>query len=195
MLRSGHVDITLIFRHADTPLEEEGIRLTHLLDAPLYLVSDQRSKEGAPPCRSVRGPSSAGLAGPTGRHPGFATFGVASLIAGPTAALAPRTANPAPGLWSWPKPHGTTELRTEKHSGGSESFRLQETAEGTRARLRTELPLPWHRGASSYLPGDQTKLPYADVDGRAWGNGSDGCAQVQTWFVGAAGVEPATSRL
>jgi len=41
MLRAGHVDIALIFRHADTPLEEEGIRLTHLLDDPLYLVSDR----------------------------------------------------------------------------------------------------------------------------------------------------------
>jgi DNA-binding transcriptional LysR family regulator len=41
MLRSGHVDIALIFRHADTPLEDEGFRLTHLLDDPLYLVSDQ----------------------------------------------------------------------------------------------------------------------------------------------------------
>ena len=41
MLRSGHVDIALIFRDTDTPLEEEGVRLTHLLDDPLYLVSDQ----------------------------------------------------------------------------------------------------------------------------------------------------------
>jgi DNA-binding transcriptional LysR family regulator len=41
MLRAGHVDIALIFRHADTPLEEEGVRLTHLLDDPLYLVSSQ----------------------------------------------------------------------------------------------------------------------------------------------------------
>ena len=41
MLRSGHVDIALIFRDTDTPLEEEGLRLTHLLDDPLYLVSDQ----------------------------------------------------------------------------------------------------------------------------------------------------------
>ena len=41
MLRSGHVDIALIFRHADTPLEEEGIRLVHLLEDPVYLVSDQ----------------------------------------------------------------------------------------------------------------------------------------------------------
>jgi DNA-binding transcriptional LysR family regulator len=41
MLRAGDVDIALIFRHADSPLEEEGVRLTHLLDDPLYLVSDQ----------------------------------------------------------------------------------------------------------------------------------------------------------
>jgi DNA-binding transcriptional LysR family regulator len=41
MLRSGHVDIALIFRHADTPHEEDGIRLTHLLDDPLYLISQQ----------------------------------------------------------------------------------------------------------------------------------------------------------
>ncbi|MEV0647776.1 LysR family transcriptional regulator [Phytomonospora sp. NPDC050363] len=41
MLRAGHVDIALIFRHADTPLEDDGIRLTHLLDDPLYLVSDR----------------------------------------------------------------------------------------------------------------------------------------------------------
>ena len=41
MLRSGHVDIALIFRDTDTRLEEEGVRLTHLLDDPLYLVTDQ----------------------------------------------------------------------------------------------------------------------------------------------------------
>ena len=41
MLRSGHVDIALIFRHADTPLEEDGLRLIHLLDDPLYLISDK----------------------------------------------------------------------------------------------------------------------------------------------------------
>jgi DNA-binding transcriptional LysR family regulator len=41
MLRSGRVDIALIFRHADMPLEEVGFRLTHLLDDPLYLVSDR----------------------------------------------------------------------------------------------------------------------------------------------------------
>jgi DNA-binding transcriptional LysR family regulator len=42
MLRSGHVDIALIFRNADPrPNEEEGFRLTHLLDDPLYLISDK----------------------------------------------------------------------------------------------------------------------------------------------------------
>jgi DNA-binding transcriptional LysR family regulator len=41
MLRSGHVDIALIFRDAGTPQGEEGVRLTHLLDDPLYLISDQ----------------------------------------------------------------------------------------------------------------------------------------------------------
>jgi DNA-binding transcriptional LysR family regulator len=41
MLRSGHVDIALIFRHTDTPLEPDGFRLTHLLDDPLYLISDR----------------------------------------------------------------------------------------------------------------------------------------------------------
>ncbi|MEV4621075.1 LysR family transcriptional regulator [Asanoa sp. NPDC049573] len=41
MLRSGTVDSALIFRNADTPPDEaEGFRLTHLLDDPLYLVSD-----------------------------------------------------------------------------------------------------------------------------------------------------------
>jgi molybdate transport repressor ModE-like protein len=39
MLRSGDVDIALIFRHADSPVEEEGFRLTHLMDDPLYLIS------------------------------------------------------------------------------------------------------------------------------------------------------------
>lgn len=42
MLRSGQVDIAMIFRNADTPPDEaEGFRLTHLLDDPVYLVSDR----------------------------------------------------------------------------------------------------------------------------------------------------------
>ena len=41
MLRSGHVDIAVIFRDTDTSFEDDGVRLTHLLDDPLYFVSDQ----------------------------------------------------------------------------------------------------------------------------------------------------------
>ncbi|MDG4824598.1 LysR family transcriptional regulator [Asanoa sp. WMMD1127] len=42
MLRAGKVDIALIFRNADTPPDEaDGFRLTHLLDDPLFLVSDR----------------------------------------------------------------------------------------------------------------------------------------------------------
>lgn len=44
MLRAGLVDIALVFRHPDTPAEEEGIRLIHLLDDPLYLISRQRKQ-------------------------------------------------------------------------------------------------------------------------------------------------------
>ncbi|MGI5286305.1 LysR family transcriptional regulator [Nonomuraea polychroma] len=40
MLRHGEIDIALIFQHAHAPLEEEeGFRLVHLGDDPIYLVS------------------------------------------------------------------------------------------------------------------------------------------------------------
>ncbi|SFO76420.1 LysR family transcriptional regulator [Actinomadura madurae] len=39
MLRDGRVDVALVFRHADTPDEEEGFRLTPLLEDPLYLIA------------------------------------------------------------------------------------------------------------------------------------------------------------
>ena len=38
-LRAGHVDVALIFRYDDTAPEEDGVRLTHLLDDPLYLLT------------------------------------------------------------------------------------------------------------------------------------------------------------
>jgi DNA-binding transcriptional LysR family regulator len=39
-LRAGEIDIALIFQHADAPLEqEEGFRLVHLTDDPIYLIS------------------------------------------------------------------------------------------------------------------------------------------------------------
>jgi DNA-binding transcriptional LysR family regulator len=48
MLRAGNVDVALVFRHADTPDEEEGFRLTYLRDDPLYLITqkpDQRPED------------------------------------------------------------------------------------------------------------------------------------------------------
>jgi molybdate transport repressor ModE-like protein len=39
LLRAGHVDVALIFRYDESPPEEEGIRLVHLLDDPTYLLT------------------------------------------------------------------------------------------------------------------------------------------------------------
>ncbi len=39
LLRAGHIEVALIFRYDETTPEEDGIRLTHLLDDPLYLLT------------------------------------------------------------------------------------------------------------------------------------------------------------
>jgi DNA-binding transcriptional LysR family regulator len=39
LLRRGEIDVALIFRYADTPVEDEGFRLVHVVDDPVYLVS------------------------------------------------------------------------------------------------------------------------------------------------------------
>lgn len=39
VLRAGEVDVALVFRYADTPREDDGLRLVHLLDDPVYLVT------------------------------------------------------------------------------------------------------------------------------------------------------------
>jgi DNA-binding transcriptional LysR family regulator len=38
-LRAGQVDVAVIFRYDDTAPEDDSIRLTHLLDDPLYLLT------------------------------------------------------------------------------------------------------------------------------------------------------------
>ncbi|GIF46654.1 DNA-binding transcriptional LysR family regulator [Asanoa ferruginea] len=38
LLRAGKVDVAVVFRYAESPPEEEGIRLLHLLDDPTYLL-------------------------------------------------------------------------------------------------------------------------------------------------------------
>lgn len=41
MVRAGEIDVALIFRYPDTPAEEQGFRLVHLLDDPIYLVTHE----------------------------------------------------------------------------------------------------------------------------------------------------------
>jgi DNA-binding transcriptional LysR family regulator len=41
MLREGEIDVALVFRYARGPLEEEGFRLVHVADDPIYLVSQR----------------------------------------------------------------------------------------------------------------------------------------------------------
>jgi DNA-binding transcriptional LysR family regulator len=40
-LRHGEVDVALVYRHADDPVEDEGFRLVHVADDPIYLVSQR----------------------------------------------------------------------------------------------------------------------------------------------------------
>jgi DNA-binding transcriptional LysR family regulator len=39
MLRHGEIDVALVFRYADAPAEDEGFRLVHIGDDPIYLIS------------------------------------------------------------------------------------------------------------------------------------------------------------
>jgi DNA-binding transcriptional LysR family regulator len=39
-LRAGHADVAVIFRYDDTAPEDDGVRLTHLLDDPLFLLTN-----------------------------------------------------------------------------------------------------------------------------------------------------------
>lgn len=41
MLRQGEVDVALVFRYAHAPLEDDGFRMVHVADDPIYLVSQR----------------------------------------------------------------------------------------------------------------------------------------------------------
>jgi DNA-binding transcriptional LysR family regulator len=41
LLRHGEIDVALVFRYADAPVEDEGFRHVHIVDDPIYLVSRQ----------------------------------------------------------------------------------------------------------------------------------------------------------
>jgi DNA-binding transcriptional LysR family regulator len=40
-LQRGEVDVALVYRHADDPVEEDGFRMVHVTDDAIYLVSQQ----------------------------------------------------------------------------------------------------------------------------------------------------------
>src|SRR4051812_21701030 len=44
LLRTGQVEVALIFRYDETEPEPEGVRLHHLLDDPVYLLSARRKR-------------------------------------------------------------------------------------------------------------------------------------------------------
>lgn len=41
LLRYGEIDVALVFQHADAPVEDDGFRLLHIGDDPIYLISLQ----------------------------------------------------------------------------------------------------------------------------------------------------------
>src|ERR687893_1619277 len=44
LLRTGKVDVAIIFRYDETEAEPPGVRLHHLLDDPVYLLSTRRRR-------------------------------------------------------------------------------------------------------------------------------------------------------
>src|SRR3954466_4910918 len=44
LLRTGKVEVAIIFRHDESEAEPPGVRLRHLLDDPMYLLSDRRTR-------------------------------------------------------------------------------------------------------------------------------------------------------
>src|SRR5438105_3533178 len=46
LLRAGKIDVAVIFRYDETEPEPHGVRLHHLLDDPVYLLSTRRRPRG-----------------------------------------------------------------------------------------------------------------------------------------------------
>src|SRR3954447_2604768 len=44
MLRTGKVEVAIVFRYDETEDEPPGVRLRHLLDDPMYLLADRRTR-------------------------------------------------------------------------------------------------------------------------------------------------------
>jgi DNA-binding transcriptional LysR family regulator len=44
LLRTGKIEVAIVFRHAETEAEPAGVRLHHLLDDPVYVLSTRRER-------------------------------------------------------------------------------------------------------------------------------------------------------
>ena len=53
LLRSGKIEVAIIFRYDETEAEPAGVRLHHLLDDPLYLLSARRGAHARPLLRDA----------------------------------------------------------------------------------------------------------------------------------------------
>ena len=51
LLRTGKIEVAIIFRYDETEPEPAGVRLHHLLDDPLYLLSTRRGQHAGRPAR------------------------------------------------------------------------------------------------------------------------------------------------
>jgi DNA-binding transcriptional LysR family regulator len=45
LLRAGRIDVAIIFRYDETEPEPDGVRLHHLVDDPVYLLSTRRERD------------------------------------------------------------------------------------------------------------------------------------------------------
>ena len=64
LLRAGKVDVAVIFRYDETEPEPDNVRLHHLLDDPIYVLSPDR-RRSSPRCTTRRGSPAASAAAAT----------------------------------------------------------------------------------------------------------------------------------
>src|SRR5215213_9381424 len=87
LLRTGKVEVAIIFRYDNTEPEPPGVRLHHLLDDSIYILSTPVASADSPPCVTPRGSLAASAAAAT------------CCRSAPTPDSIPRSAT-APTTWS-----------------------------------------------------------------------------------------------
>jgi hypothetical protein len=109
MLRDGQVDVAVIFRYAETAPEEDGIRLTHVLDDPSYLVTTKNKSADSIAKRpagtdiktQTAGPDGSGWSLPAPHKPTAVAeradiVGIGATTAGPDSSGSSLAASPRP---------------------------------------------------------------------------------------------------